>query len=56
MTNKQLVILIAAVTVLALSLAWLIEKQQVQRFVAEFDTWWDAKNTPAAPPPADGAS
>lgn len=44
MNNRQLIVLIAAVTVLALTLAWVIERTQVQRFVTEFDQWWEAKN------------
>jgi hypothetical protein len=43
-TNRQLVTLIVAVTVLSLTLAWIVERTQVRQFVAEFDTWWEAKN------------
>jgi hypothetical protein len=53
-SNRQLIILIGAVTLLALSLAWAIERTQVRTFVAEFDQWWEAKNGGNAPaPPTD---
>lgn len=44
MTNRQLALLIVLVTVLALTLAWTIERTQVRRFVMEFDQWWEEKN------------
>lgn len=56
MTNRQLAILIAAVTILALSLAWAIERTQVQRFVSEFDQWWDEKNGVQRGKPSTDAS
>ena len=43
MSGKQLGIIIAVTVVLALSLAWVIERQQVRLFTAEFDRWWDSK-------------
>lgn len=54
MSNRQLIILIGAVTALALTLAWLIERTQVARFVTEFDAWWEEKNSGSTPrPPAE---
>lgn len=44
MSNRQLLLVIGAVTILSLTLAWIIERTQVRQFVAEFDHWWDAKN------------
>ena len=36
MSNRQLLLLIGATTVLALTLAWVIERAQVRAFVKEF--------------------
>ena len=51
MTNRQLLILIGVCTVLALTLAWMIERTQVARFVDEFDKWWEEKNSGSIQPP-----
>lgn len=53
MSNRQLIILIGAVTLLALTLAWTIERTQVRRFALEFDQWWEAKNGGGAPTDGD---
>ena len=39
MSSKQLILLIAATTVLALTLAWVIERTQIRNFRAELDAW-----------------
>lgn len=41
MNNRQLVIIIAATTLLALALAWTIERAQVRRFMQEFAGWYE---------------
>ncbi len=53
MSNRQLILWIGATTLLALALAWMIERTQVERFRAEFDEWWTNRNTAYPPPPAD---
>lgn len=45
MSNKQLGIFIAGTVVLALVLAWTIERAQVRRFLVEFDQWYDRRFT-----------
>lgn len=44
MTNKQLIVIVASVTVLSLALAWLIEETQVRQFRAGLEQWWEEKN------------
>jgi hypothetical protein len=43
-SNRQLILVIGAVTILALTLAWIIERTQIQRFREEFDEWWTERN------------
>lgn len=45
MTTKQLAMYIGITVVLALTLAWVIEKAQVRAFMEEFDTWWERKSS-----------
>lgn len=44
MSNRQLLLVIMAVTLLSLTLAWVVERTQVRTFIGEFDQWWEAKN------------
>lgn len=44
MSNRQLLLMIAAVTVLSLVLAWTIERTQIRQYMSELDTWWEGKN------------
>ena len=39
MSQRQLMIIIGATTALALTLAWLVERAQVRRFMGEFQVW-----------------
>jgi hypothetical protein len=50
MSNRQLLLLIVAVSVVSLALAWTIERTQVRTFLSEFDRWWDTKNGNATEP------
>lgn len=43
MTSKQLGLYIATTVILALVLAWVIEKAQLRAFMSEFDQWWEGK-------------
>ena len=55
MTTKQLLVVIAVTSGLALMLAWVIERTQIANFMVEFDEWWEAKNgSKQRRKPADG--
>lgn len=43
MSSKQMALIIGATVVLALVLAWTIEKAQVRQFLLEFDQWYEGK-------------
>ena len=45
MTTKQLGLYIGVTVVLALTLAWVIERAQVRAFMSEFDVWWERKSS-----------
>lgn len=45
MTTKQLSLYIGITVVLALTLAWVIERAQVRAFMSEFDSWWERKSS-----------
>lgn len=49
MTTKQLGIYIAITVLLALTLAWVIEKAQLRAFMTEFDQWWEGKTSDRKP-------
>jgi ABC-type Fe3+ transport system permease subunit len=39
-TTKQIALIIVGTTILALALAWLIERTQVRAFMREFEEWY----------------
>lgn len=39
MNNRQLILIIGATTLLALTLAWIIERTQIRNFRAELDRY-----------------
>lgn len=39
MSHRQLAVVVVSVTLLALALAWTIERAQVRRFMMEFERW-----------------
>lgn len=45
MTTKQLSLYIGVTVVLALTLAWVIERAQVRAFMTDFDAWWERKSS-----------
>lgn len=47
MNTRQLAIMIAAVTVLSLTLAWVIERAQIRNFMSAFEQWWRDTNNAA---------
>jgi hypothetical protein len=56
MSTKQILLIIAVTSALALALAMIIERTQVRNFMAEFEDWWEVKNGQRQPSSDDAAA